>query len=445
MDTEDIAARSVISSDLRTRTMQDTRRDTLQVMQPGTLQVSRADTIEVMLPDTLSGVRPDSIYQFQTDTVQVAGTDTLQTHIPGREADTLAVEQDDAPGYTDTGTPVPDEPRTTDPPAADTAASVQVDAMQDTTNGLPQSLPAPAYTATQPEVTESPAATYDIPNYAESMNGYEPGRNGLFGNQRGACEDSVTVPVFAGEVKSDLSSGAGASYMLYLEDGVSDQGNNQPLHGTSWIPALVILSFLLLTWIKLIYVQFITPVLVSAFSYREADKLYTAKSSSTQNAFMVLHAIFAINGGIFFLFIADHFNLQLPGINNTLLFLAAAVSLTLIFAVRSTAVRVIAFIFDKSAMFDRYLHNVSLYNKIYGIILLPLIVGLLYAGEAANIPLIYTGLVMAGVFYLLQLLRGLEIALKKGFSLFYMFLYFCAFEFLPLIVLYKLIRIFLFN
>lgn len=431
MDTEGIEDQPLISAVLRFNNLPGLQRDTLTVSQADTLQVPEIDTIQVSEIDTLQVSQPDTLQGIQPDTLIDVRADTLS----GIHADTLQVSGNDTLQIAQPGTTVTQH--------ADSVVSDQVAVSPDTVAEAPVSLPGPAEAVDAPVETEPPTAMFDIARYIENMQVDQPGQRGLFGNHMQVREEGLKKPVFAGGVESDALQGAGQSYILYLEEGAKDQGNNLHLHGTAWIPAIVILSFLLLTWIKLIYVQFITPVLVSAFSLKEADRFYNAKSTATQNAFLVLQAIFAINGGIFLLFVADHFGFVLPAAHPTLLFLAAALLILLVFATRSAAIRVVAFLFDKSALFDRYLHSVSLYNRIYGILLLPVILGLLYAGETVYEPLLYAGVIMAGVFYMLQLVRGLEIAAKKKFSVFYMFLYFCALEFIPVIVLFKLINVLL--
>jgi len=49
------------------------------------------------------------------------------------------------------------------------------------------------------------------------------------------------------------------------------------------------------------------------------------------------------------------------------------------------------------------------------------------------------GLVMTFIFYLFTLNRGIKILMKKQFSVFYLFLYLCTLEFLPILLFLKVI------
>ncbi len=352
--------------------------------------------------DTLSGTLPDTLLSAPLDTVPVSIVDTI--------AETTEAESH------------------SDYDAAD----------------MPPAAYVPVITgpsATRLASSEEPGL-YDISYYLDN----EPDIGFLSKQFAFQGENNKGLPgnkdVFIGSNETSLNNGT-RSYISYLNEDSGMQSSEPVYQSTIWMPVFVILSFLLLTWIKLIYVQFITPVLVSAFSYKESARLYVDRNAPAQNAFLILHAIFAINGGIFFMFIAGHFNFRLPDFPPVSIFLIASATIVLVFFLKSVALGITGFLFDKTGIFSEYIHNISLYNKIFGLLLLPVIIGLMYASEALFVPLIYSGLVLALVFYSLQLVRGLEIILRKEVSLFYLILYLCAFEILPILVLYKLFQVLL--
>jgi hypothetical protein len=256
-------------------------------------------------------------------------------------------------------------------------------------------------------------------------------------------ENSAGRTVFIETITPGHKNTAAENYREYLEADLSGPNGNSLHYSGSWIPGMVILSLLLIAWIKMAYVQFLTPVLFSTFNYKEALKLYNSKNVPANNAFIILHLVFAVNSGLFLLFVAWHFNFNLPPLNPLLLFISSLSLLVILFAMKSAALRITGFLFDTPGFFGEYAHNISLYNKIFGILLMPLIVGLLYADPGIHGILIRVGLGLGIVIYLLQLVRGLEIIARKDFSLFYLILYLCAFEILPLCILYKLLDTFL--
>ncbi|HAH22872.1 MAG TPA: hypothetical protein DCL77_03780 [Prolixibacteraceae bacterium] len=55
--------------------------------------------------------------------------------------------------------------------------------------------------------------------------------------------------------------------------------------------------------------------------------------------------------------------------------------------------------------------------------------------------MLYTGLVVISIFYLVSLARGIKIFLRKHFSISYLILYLCTLEFLPLLLVYNILLI----
>jgi hypothetical protein len=51
---------------------------------------------------------------------------------------------------------------------------------------------------------------------------------------------------------------------------------------------------------------------------------------------------------------------------------------------------------------------------------------------------VFLGVFTTSVFYVMLLKRGISILLKKQFPIFYLFLYLCTLEFLPLLLIYKI-------
>jgi hypothetical protein len=386
------------------------------------------DTISSVLVDTVSvSPGPDRI-----PVPQERAQDTLIAP----DADTVGIGIDPAVRPIDTLPLIIDDTVTV--AAADSAEQIPVERYEATPReALVREIPAAV--RMPPEELKGPPR-YDGTFYLEHDTGSPFFRENPFIMHAADNRDNLTTnPVFV-EAGPGLENNATDSYHEYMQKDMNGDGYEKLHYSGAWIPGLLVLSFLLLTWIKLIYVQFLTPLLISSFNYKEATKLYHGKNAPAQNAFHILHAIFAINGGLFFLFVAGFFDLKLPYIQPVLIFLILSGSLVLVFSLKSIALGVVGFLFNKSALFSEYKHNIFVYNKIYGIALLPVIVGLLYAGDVMYVPLIYSGLLLGAVFYLLQLLRGLEIIMRKEFSVFYLILYLCAFEILPILVLYKLFQ-----
>jgi hypothetical protein len=194
---------------------------------------------------------------------------------------------------------------------------------------------------------------YDASEFLENGRKFDSNQYLFPSKSMDGSELSGPYTVFNQPNPSSINKANGA-YIAYIQEDNESNMSFEVHQSTIWIPALVILSLLLLAWIKLIYVQFLTPVLVSAFNYKESVKLYHGKNAPAQNAFLILNVIFAINGGLFLLFVSGFFNLDLPEINPVLLFLGAFACLVLLYMFKSFSLKLLGFLFDKQRLFSEY-------------------------------------------------------------------------------------------
>jgi hypothetical protein len=403
------------------------------------------NSVNFASPDSIPGISRDTISSQISGAVIQDSSDSLR--IAASDADSITVEASDSIPVSpeqSVGIPVPLSDSTG---TAISGGSLQESPREKTeirelqTGNARNEIKT---MAARPEIitSQSPLKTYyfDSSYYLDEVRDSLPYRKNIFPvPPEKTSDNAVYRPVFIQEDYSGVNQ-ANGSYKVYLNSEINTI-SREAEYSAVWIPALLILSLLLLAWIKLIYVQFLTPVLISAFNYKESVKLFNGKNAPAQNAFLILNIIFVINGALFLLFVSGFFDLNLPDFKPGLLFIGFSVCLVLLYALKSFTLGILGFLFDQQKLISEYKYNISLYNKIFGLMLLPLIVGMLYGSEHLHVAIIYTGLAMWAAFYLLQLARGLEIIVSKDFSVFYLVLYLCAFEIFPIIVLYKLIEL----
>jgi hypothetical protein len=207
-----------------------------------------------------------------------------------------------------------------------------------------------------------------------------------------------------------------------------------------WVIYAVLFSFLGIFLLKMAYTRFLQPVLAAVASHKETINLYNNRNSITQNTFLVMHFLFAVNAGLF-LYLTGYFFDILPDIGHFYTFLLLIAGVFLIYQIKFLILFMLGFFFDQLKAFTEYIHTISLYNKFLGILLLPILAGMVLMNEQFTGIFIYAGIVLIVLAYIIRVIRGAGIILEKGFSVFYMFLYLCALEILPLLVVYKLLEL----
>jgi hypothetical protein len=95
------------------------------------------------------------------------------------------------------------------------------------------------------------------------------------------------------------------------------------------------------------------------------------------------------------------------------------------------------FLFNRLKMFREYLYNAYIFNKLLGIAILPLLLFMVYTKGIVQEVFHWAALVTITLVVLMRIIRGIVFSFKRDVLIFYMFLYLCALEILPLALLYK--------
>jgi len=96
---------------------------------------------------------------------------------------------------------------------------------------------------------------------------------------------------------------------------------------------------------------------------------------------------------------------------------------------------VISFVTGNRSIIKENVYNLFLLPQFFGIIFLPIIVIGHLNGELM-IPMAWLFLILVGLLFLYINLRGILFAIQQGISLYYIILYICTLEILPLTVLF---------
>lgn len=102
--------------------------------------------------------------------------------------------------------------------------------------------------------------------------------------------------------------------------------------------------------------------------------------------------------------------------------------------------QIVGFIFNTNELINTYVFVVFMINKVLGILLLPFILLLAFSKPAFNSFSIIGAAILTLLLFLYRYLFSLtSVRNKLHISSFHFFLYLCAFEILPLLILYKFI------
>ncbi len=154
---------------------------------------------------------------------------------------------------------------------------------------------------------------------------------------------------------------------------------------------------------------------------------------------LLLNLLFFLSGGLFGSFLMRQYHY---GSEDEIwsLFALGTIFLVVIYLVKYILLRLAAWIFNIPRAVETYLFIVFMTNKIIGIFLLPVLVILSFADPVISSVAFTVAIIMILVFYGYRV-AGTFSSLKKEikFSRIHFFLYLCAFEIAPVLLIYKVL------
>jgi len=208
---------------------------------------------------------------------------------------------------------------------------------------------------------------------------------------------------------------------------------------SDWMVGVLFFALILMAIIRFSFSKFLFRVFDSIINYQTSSNLLLEKNMRNLRGSLFLNLLFYVN---FTLFIVQYFVYILSlnqNHNNIVFFLYCFVGLVALYGAKFIFIRFVGYIFNGIKESKEYLHTIFIYNKNLGVILLPITLSVPYITQHATPLLLNAGLILTLIFYILRLFRGVKILFRQHVSIFYMILYLCALEILPLLMIYKLL------
>ncbi len=207
---------------------------------------------------------------------------------------------------------------------------------------------------------------------------------------------------------------------------------------SDWMTIVLFGMLLIFATIRYSYVNYIKQLFTSLVNYPTSMRLWQESNYPASHAAYRLDIIFYI---IFSVFVFQAFSIlgSADSVNSLLYFLFSLGGVMIYFLGKRFLYQTIGALFETRNETGEYLFNMSNYNRTLGIVLIPLVALVSFSPVSNSKILVFTGLTIIIAFQLLLLQRGVIILLRKQFSILYLFLYLCTLEFLPLLLIYKVV------
>lgn len=157
---------------------------------------------------------------------------------------------------------------------------------------------------------------------------------------------------------------------------------------------------------------------------------------------LLFNIFFVVDAGLYIDILFFHFKLT-PVDNFWLLFLYCCIGLSVIYTVKFVGLKITGWVLNMKEAADAYIFVVFIINKVIGIFLLPFLVLLSFMEGAIYTVALVLSWCGVGVLLIYRfLLAYASIRNLVRFNPFHFFLYLCAFEIAPLLLIYKALLFF---
>jgi hypothetical protein len=159
----------------------------------------------------------------------------------------------------------------------------------------------------------------------------------------------------------------------------------------------------------------------------------------TQFPSLIFNMFFIASAGLYIDFMLHYFKIT-PITNFWLLYVYCCLGLAVIYFGKFIGLKMIGWLLNMQKAADGYIFIVFIINKVMGIFLVPFLMLIAFASEPVySISLVLSWVVLGALLLYRFILGFATIRNEVRFNLFHFFLYLCAFEIVPLLLIYKLL------
>jgi hypothetical protein len=209
---------------------------------------------------------------------------------------------------------------------------------------------------------------------------------------------------------------------------------------SDFVLIVLILLFSLIAYIRISGKNYFNRLIMSIQNYSYSVSFFREKNLAFVLYNYIMMFVFYISAGMLSAIVFNFFNIPLPYKDDfTQLLIIIAVLFSLNF-LNQLSIRLGGAVFGQYRVASEYLFYFSNFLKIVGIGSLVLVVILFFTNKNIHFIFIYIAVFIGLVTYLVKVIRVLVIFFTNRFSLYYLILYFCALEIIPVVLIIKVFR-----
>nr|WP_294877191.1 DUF4271 domain-containing protein [uncultured Pedobacter sp.] len=209
--------------------------------------------------------------------------------------------------------------------------------------------------------------------------------------------------------------------------------------GSVWVPAIVALLLVLFAVLKISFNKQLQTIVQSFFSNRVLNNLNKEDNLFTSWPFLLLFVQFGFTIGMFFYLVSGFYHISFPG-TGFQFYLSISILIVVLYIMKIVILRILGYLFDIQKPVNEYVTILYLSYFNLSLIFIPLVIAFALSPLKYGPYYIAISFILLGVIFAFQFIRaGVNILSHHRFSKVYLFLYFCALEICPILILIKAI------
>lgn len=221
-----------------------------------------------------------------------------------------------------------------------------------------------------------------------------------------------------------------------------ETGNLKQFEGKELLFYFLLFLLLVFAFFRMAFPKYFSDLFRLFFRTTLKQRQIREQLMQTPLPSLLLNGFFVVAGGLYIDFMLLHFNLVAKA-DFWLFFLYCAAGLSVTYFIKFIGLKILGWIFNLQDAADSYIFIVFIINKVIGVFLLPFLIMLAFMkgnGYLVALVVSWTGI---GILLLYRfILTYSAVRNQVKFNPFHFFLYLCAFEIAPLLLIYKLLLVF---
>ncbi len=205
-----------------------------------------------------------------------------------------------------------------------------------------------------------------------------------------------------------------------------------------WLTLTLLVSLVIFASVRIGYAKYIGSLFQSVINYSTSFRMFGEKNNSILHGASRLEILYYLVFSLFLFQVLVLFSVK-NGNTGLVLYAKTLGFVILYFVLKKSIYKFLGTIFNGVQETSEFIFNIDNFNRVAGIVLLPIVALMAYYPYEHLVFIVILGILTLVGLYIFLLQRGASILLKKQFSIFYLFLYLCTLEFLPLLLIYKIV------